>query len=113
PGLWAYVAAGACLPSSLGSVTLLRFEHRRKGSGVENDRDRRDLAVAYPVPLTRARARDRSRLQVVDDAHLVAVDEHLLLLRARHDPAELRQGRDVAVGVAEALDRTLEREVVV
>jgi hypothetical protein len=44
-------------------------------------------------------------LEVVDHAYVVAVHEHLLLLGASDDCAELPQRRDVAVGVAEAVDR--------
>src|SRR5215510_3613917 len=92
---------------------LLRVEQRGEGAGVEYDRDRRDLAVADAIPLAGPRTGHRRCFEVVDDARVVAVDEHLLLVCAGSDPAQLPQRRDVVVRIAEGVDRARKVDIVV
>src|SRR5206468_10508106 len=84
----------------------------RERAGVEEDADRRYPAVPHAIPLGGRRVRDGRRLQVVDDADVVAVDEHLLPVDADDDLAELPYRANVGVGVGERVDRSLEGEVV-
>src|SRR5205085_6714246 len=107
--------AGASRSMSLlvDSMSLLGLQHRGERARIEHNRNRSHLAVADAIPLAGARAWNGRRLQVVDHAHVVAVDEHLLLLGAGHDPAQLLQRGDVAVGIAEAVDRPFERDIVI
>src|SRR5205823_4526522 len=89
------------------------LEERCEGPGVEVHTDLGDLSVLDAVPLGGRGIRHRAGLEVVDDAHVVAVDEQLLLLGTGHDLAEALERLQVGLGAVELVDRPLEAQIVV
>src|SRR5439155_13511120 len=109
---WLAAGRGFAIHAILRSLVLAALEEGCERARVEDHRDGGDLAIADLVPLAGSRAGDRRGLEVVDHADVIAVHEHLPLVHAGDDPAQLPQRSDVAVGVAEGIDRPRERDVV-
>src|SRR5215469_15391022 len=96
------------------ATALSVLEHCCERAGIEEHADLRDPSVPHVVPLCcRSSSSRRAGHEVVDDTHIVAIDEDLPFLDPLHDLGQPSQGADVGVSVVESVDRPAETHVVV
>jgi hypothetical protein len=89
-------------------------KHRRKRPGVEDDSNRRNLVARDVMPLRdECRAGRSLGHHVVQEAHIVSIDKHLLHLDSLDDGMQLFERFQVRLGRLKGLDRSLERQMVV
>src|SRR3989440_4001224 len=88
-------------------------EHWREGTGVEDDPDRPDLVSSDAVPFADERRPGRGvRHHIVQDAHVVSVDEGLLRFHAFDDMVQFSERIEIGLWSMERVERSDEGEVV-